>query len=210
LGVVVGGLLALVGMLLFFGLMTGGLAYRKDCVTQEGTVKHDWVFQWAQPLPYLFRPSQPGCAVHTGTRVALDEIGLFPFTDNPGRIAAKSGGSAAGSDVAYYDNVFAVLTDIANQVKAGGLLRAPSDYLQRKRESVERLNPPSYLAPQQAALLREFRQLEADLRVAIAANARRDTAKLDALGRKGERDILAMLHTGEAIRSAVVESHRSQ
>jgi hypothetical protein len=190
-------------VLIFAVLEIGGITFRKDCVTPQGTVKHDWTFQWYAPIPYVFRPSQPGCAVHTGTRVALNEIGLFPYTENPGRILAKSGGSAAGPDVAYYDAIYAVMTDIAKQVTAGGLLSAPPDFMHHERESLERLNPPSNVASEHAAILQHFEHLDSLLSDAKAAVARRDNAKVEADGREANADLQAMAHTGEEIRATL-------
>src|SRR4051794_7088456 len=60
-------------------LFAGGVSYRKDCITDKGTEKRDWNFTILSPVPYLFRPSEDGCQVHTGARVAMNAIGLFPY-----------------------------------------------------------------------------------------------------------------------------------
>jgi hypothetical protein len=201
---------AFVLVVLGVALEIGGVSYRKDCVTSQGTVKHDWTFQLGPPIPYAFRPSQPGCAVHTGMRVALNEIGLFPYTENPGRILANSGGSAAGPGVAYYDSLYAVMTDIAKQVRAGGLLSAPPSFMRHERESVERLSPPSSVASQQSAFLQHFVHVEALLNDARAAVANRDSARVEADGREANADLQAMAHAGEEVRATLVAARGSK
>ena len=64
---------------LLFSLFVGGISYRKDCLSTDGAVTTSWTFTWLAPIPYIFRPSEDDCAVHTGTRVALSAVGIAGF-----------------------------------------------------------------------------------------------------------------------------------
>jgi hypothetical protein len=208
LGTGLAGLLGAGFVILLLGLQLGGMAYRKDCPTPHGTVNKDWSFQWI-PIPYLFRPTAPGCAVHTGTRVALNAIGLFPYTENPGRILLKSGASTnAGAAAVYYDGLYAVVIDLVDQVKAGGFLKALPNFLSRERAAIERLSPPPYVAAAHAAFLREFVKMETDFESAKVALANGDQARFNALGVASSAELQALGHTVDSIRSEIV-AHRS-
>lgn len=196
-----GALLAVALFVVFIALEIGGISFRKDCVTPQGTVTHDWTFQWYAPIPYVFRPSAPGCAVHTGTRVALNEIGLFPYNENPGRILLKSGAATQSNGTAYYDGLYAVIVDIVNQVKAGGFLKAPPDFMSREQAAIEQLSPPSHFAEQQAKILHDWLEVEAEFRSAKAASARGDKKTLNALGLKSSAQLQDITRVGETVRS---------
>src|SRR4051812_40843586 len=94
----VGAALGLAFILLQLGLFTGGVSYRKDCLNAEGRVTQSWTFTWFAPLPYLFRPSDPDCVVHTGTRVALNAIGIAPYSDTNSTKIAEAAVESANPD----------------------------------------------------------------------------------------------------------------
>jgi hypothetical protein len=196
--------IALVALLL--ALAIGGISFREYCVTRQGTVSHEWTFQWYAPIPYVFRPSKPDCVVHTGTRVALNELGLFPYSEDLGSILAKSG-AATQAEVAYLDAVYFVIRDVVNQVKAGGLLRTPPAFMRHKRQVLEASPSAASVAKVRPALLTSFGELEAELAAARAASAAGNEAQVDAIGRKAQTTIAAFVHADEELRSAIIASH---
>jgi len=131
------------------GLYAGGVSYRKDCVTETAEVKKDWTFTWFAPVPYLFRPSEPGCSVHTGTRVALDAIGLFTFTDADDALAddlAESSGSGAGAGEAYWGGVNLALREYAAKNGSAKSMASAFDAIEETRTAVKALVPPAKFA----------------------------------------------------------------
>jgi hypothetical protein len=203
---IAGAALGFVLVALLLALEIGGISFRKDCVTRRGTVSHEWTFRWYAPIPYVFRPSKPGCVVHTGTRVALNALGLFPYSEDPGSILAKSGAATQG-EVAYLDAVYFVVRDIVNQVKAGGLLRAPPTFMRHERQVFQASPSAADVAKVRPALLKSFGELEAELAAARAASAAGNHAQVEAIGRKAQTTIAAFVHAGEELRSAIVVSH---
>lgn len=76
---VLGGVLGLGTMLLFivvFLLVNGGYVYRTDCARAGGTTEREWTYSWNGLFPYIGY-SRSGCDTHSGTRVALDAVGLW-------------------------------------------------------------------------------------------------------------------------------------
>lgn len=120
----IGGLLGFLFVALQVGLFAGGISYRKDCLTNSGGVKSSWSFTWLAPIPYLFRPSEDGCEVHTGTRVALNGLGIAGF-EKPTTVSLATKLSAKTDDpnLAYYGQLKAFLID-----------------QQRRSESVQSIN----------------------------------------------------------------------
>jgi hypothetical protein len=94
------------------GLFVGGVSYRKDCVNKEGKITQNWTFTWLAPIPYLFRPSEPGCVIHTGTRVALNAVGIAQFSDTSStKIANEAITDDADPDTAYWIKARSALED---------------------------------------------------------------------------------------------------
>jgi hypothetical protein len=197
--------IALVALLL--ALAVGGISYRKYCVTRQGKVSHEWTFQWSPPIPYVFRPSKPDCVVHTGTRVALNELGLLPYSEDVGSILAKSGAATEG-EVAYLEAVYFVVRDVVNQVKAGGLLRTSPPFMRHERQVLEASPSATDVAQARPALLKPFGELEAELAAARAASAAGNKAQAEAIGRKAQTTIAALVHADEELPSAIIASHR--
>jgi hypothetical protein len=199
-GAAIGGLLGLVGVLLFLVLVeVGGISYRKDCLTNQGTVSQSWTFTWFAPIPFLFRPSQQGCVVHTGTRVALNAIGIDTFKPSTPESIAGQGASSAGVDP-YWPKLRAVLVELSNQPQSGSL----SDHiaaLVKARDAVASLSPP---APYAAA----HQNLVATMSALVASGQELRTA-LQHRDRQTEAAILNLSQTETAsFKSDVAELDR--
>jgi hypothetical protein len=114
----VGMLVAGVFLLAQFGLFIGGISYRKDCMTPEGAVKQEWTFTWFAPVPYLFRPSENGCVIHTGTRVALNTAGIATFAETtPSLVAAKIADASSDSSAGYVTVVAAATAEYSKAAR---------------------------------------------------------------------------------------------
>lgn len=111
-GSLVGALVGLAISLGMFGLFIGGISYRKDCLTNQGKITKSWTFTWFAPIPYVFRPDDPDCVVHTGTRVALNEVGIAPFEETTATmIANKSVDETTDTETAYWVKLSGALED---------------------------------------------------------------------------------------------------
>src|SRR5690242_4306652 len=99
-------------VLLILALEVGGVTFRKDCATGPGGVSKSWDVQWFIPIPYLFRPSESGCTVHTGTRVALDGLGLFPIPAETASGIVQKAKPPSDPGQAYYKGLYVILADL--------------------------------------------------------------------------------------------------
>jgi hypothetical protein len=111
---IVGSALAVAFIATQVGLVVGGLSYRKDCGNTKGTVTQDWTFTWLAPIPYLFRPNESGCVIHTGTRVALNAVGVAGFSETTtSKIADESlaRDASADPDTVYWVRARSALVD---------------------------------------------------------------------------------------------------
>ena len=122
--------LAVLVPLVLLALFVGGVSYRKDCLTNDGHAASDWSFTIFAPIPYVFRPSQSGCEVHTGTRVALDALGVATFASPTAEhlIDVSAKGDA---NLVYWGRVRLILRDyfasvdqVTNYADADELLRS--------------------------------------------------------------------------------------
>lgn len=138
----IGGLVGVVGVLVFVLLVeVGGISYRKDCLTNRGTVAQSWTFTWYAPLPFLFRPSETNCIVHAGTRVALNAIGIDTFKPSTAESIAGHFASSTGVNP-YWPKLNGVIDQLLNQPPASSM----SDHiaaLGSARAALARLNPPA-------------------------------------------------------------------
>jgi hypothetical protein len=179
-GAAIGGLLGIVGVLLFLVLVeVGGISYRKDCLTNQGTVSQGWTFTWFAPIPFLFRPSQQGCVVHTGTRVALNAIGIDTFKPSTPESIAGQGASSAGVDP-YWPKLRAVLIELSNQPQSGSLSDRTAALI-KARDAVASLSPPAPYAAAQQHLVATMSALVAsgqELQAALQRGDRRDEAAI--------------------------------
>jgi hypothetical protein len=155
-----GAIAALVFVGLQLLLFVGGVSYRKDCIRQDGTVTKSWTFTWFAPVPYLFRPSQEGCEVHTGARVALNAVGLAKFH----QVSVSSAAREAAKDMSlngnqrYFAELYADLKDLQDWNKAH-----PNDmpgavqHLRQVADQLEHLRAPSVVAEDHSSLVGLFR-----------------------------------------------------
>jgi len=199
-----GRVLSLAFVVLLISAELGGITYRKDCPTPQGTVSKDWNFQWFIPIPYVFRPSAPGCAIHTGTRVALNAVGVFRFSDDAGQIAKVTFRGSTDPGTQYYAGVYAVFTELGRYIRAGGLLQAPAAALPSEEATLQSLRPPAYVSSAHAELVREFATFVRDIQEGRAAQTRGDQAAVQALDLRTRPDFTTLVATEERIRLAVV------
>jgi hypothetical protein len=162
----------------------GGVSYRKDCIRQDGTVSKSWTFTWFAPIPFLFRPSQEGCVVHTGARVALNAAGITKFSEVNVASAAReaAGDPALSPGRRYYAAMYAALKDLRDwnaahpKDAAGGVVR-----LRQAADELDGLTAPSVVASDHAALIRLFRSTAdtgQQVLAAVKANDRRTVQRL--------------------------------
>jgi hypothetical protein len=142
--------------------------------------------------------------------VLLNEIGLFRFNDNPGHIAEQTA-SSEGKGSKYYAGVYAVVTELLAQGKAGGtlgILKARPAFMPRERAKLESLSPPAYLSQQAPVLVAAFARLEADLKRAKSALLHSTEAAYEAEAKRGRDDLVAFVLSAEEVRKAVL-AHRA-
>jgi hypothetical protein len=108
-----GAVLGLGFIVLQVGLYTGGVSYRKDCINAQGQITKSWTFTWLAPIPYLFRPDDPNCVIHTGSRVALNAVGIAKFADTTSTAIADQAVDRAtpDGDTAYWVKLRGALND---------------------------------------------------------------------------------------------------
>jgi hypothetical protein len=186
-GLVAGGVGSLLGVLLvvlWLGLWGGGVSYRKDCPTAEG-VKKSWSFTWMAPIPYVFRPSEPGCEIHTGTRVALASIGIGKFSEASSATVADQAVAGAGSsvdqDTAYWVKLNGALTDYYRRNKKVADLDGGLASVTTVLKQLDGLEPTPRYAAAHVTLIRTLRQVKADGAAMKDAVQRQDQATYDKL-----------------------------
>jgi hypothetical protein len=172
------------------GPFVGGISYRKECVTERGEIKKSWSFTWLAPIPYLFRPSEPGCVVHTGTRVALNQAGVATFAPTTVAVIANKEASAAedsgDSSAAYVGKVRAATTAYVQRNNASQTLSDGQKNLDTYQAKLSALTPPQRYADAHAKLLAVTDDIDAlggDLRTAIQNN---DSSAANGLQKRAE------------------------
>ncbi|MCW3048013.1 MAG: hypothetical protein JWO74_2297 [Solirubrobacterales bacterium] len=160
-----GAIAATVFVGLQFFLFVGGVSYRKDCLGSAGQVKSSWTFTWFAPIPYLFRPSEAGCQVHTGTRVALNAVGVAAFAKpTTTNLADKAvqGAHNMSDDEAYFARMKARVVEFENapQAKTVDDGRRAFD---KAIGSLSAITPTSKYAAAHAALLAALHEARAGL-----------------------------------------------
>lgn len=157
------------------GLFVGGISYRKDCAKDDGRIVQDWEFSVFAPIPYLFRPDDPNCVVHTGTRVALDAVGIGGFEDTtPTMIAEKfAARSGADSSSAYLSKLGAATAEYAQRNESVQTVGAGLKSLTTFESVIAALDPPSHYADAHRDLLEAIRDA-GDNGQALAAAAKAD------------------------------------
>jgi hypothetical protein len=87
---VVGGV---VGFVVIFLFINGGYVYRTKCPLPSGGTQTSWTYGINDVIPYVRSTSAP-CKSHSGTRLALSAVGVWPIHD---------GFSASSSHVTQQD-----------------------------------------------------------------------------------------------------------
>jgi hypothetical protein len=70
-------------------LINGGYVYRTQCPLASGGTQTSWTYGINDILPYIRQTSAP-CHSHTGTRLALDTLGVYRIHDSIGNGQASS------------------------------------------------------------------------------------------------------------------------
>jgi hypothetical protein len=103
-------------------LANGGYVYRTKCPLPSGGTQTSWTYGINDILPYIRSTSAP-CKSHTGTRLALNEIGLWPVHDGfsaPSTHVAEEDRDAAN---ALARATTAITVEYAREGKVGKALR---------------------------------------------------------------------------------------
>jgi hypothetical protein len=132
---------------LWLGLWLGGISYQKTCLTNDGRVAKEWDFQWLTPIPYVFRPSGEGCTVHTGTRVALAQLGLFGYDEPTAEaIAEDTADEITDPTAAYWARLKGIVaTYLIKAQQTDDPVEARRLYI-TGTEKLESLTPPARFA----------------------------------------------------------------
>jgi hypothetical protein len=191
-----------------FALFVGGVSYRKECLKQDAaTVKTDWTFTWFAPIPYVFRPSEPGCIVHTGTRVALDSFGIAKFEPTtPELIASKYAATASNENAAYLGQVKVTLVAMQKASQTSLTFTQAFAIINRTEQRIAALTPPPRYVGLHNRLLTVLRDAEGHGHAAqdairagngaALARARRhaqiDNARMRAVFQEVNREVAAL------------------
>lgn len=198
-----GAIAAIVFVGLQFFLFVGGVSYRKDCLSDEGKVRSDWTFTVFAPVPYVFRPSEAGCQVHTGTRVALNAIGVATFAKPSTTTLADNAvddaeGLSAGD--AYFARIKARLVELQRAPQARDFAEG-QHILDDAARSIESVTPPAAYAAahtQVVSAVREMRRSLDEAETAQGSEGRTDD----------ERAVTDYQTAGEKLNAAIGEINR--
>jgi hypothetical protein len=191
LGSGLGGIAAFAFVALQIGLFVGGISYRKDCLAESGAVKSSWSFTWFAPIPYIFRPTEEGCEVHTGTRVALNAAGVTKYASASTRsLASKIAKQTASPDLAYFGQLKAVLVELQRQPDARTVAEGQKN-LQVAVDALNDLTPTTKYEVAHGGLVTTLGQMLASTgTIAAAHDAGQDAAQnrgISALQRQSSR-----------------------
>jgi hypothetical protein len=100
-----------------FFLYVGEISYPQGMRQPAGADRHELVITWFAPIPYLFRPTDPSCVVHTGTRVALNAAGIAKYADTTVSAVADRAvkGASPHDNNAYWVRLRGALADYGNR-----------------------------------------------------------------------------------------------
>jgi hypothetical protein len=202
-----GALIGIVVVLLFFGLVNGGLVYRKQCPTAEGTVKTDWTYRWSAPLPYVLAPSEEGCEVHSGTRMALSSIGLWKV---PQRTAADlerkyAASSRTDPGVAYISNVIAVMNDLRRATRERVSVKESFRVMRKGGDDLHALKPPAYLRADHQRMLGAYDRSLADDVLALELFRKGDRAGAQKWARSANAESAQFVLIAQRMQRVVLE-----
>lgn len=199
-GATIGGLAGGVAALLIFLLVVvAGNSYRKDCLTNRGTISQSWTFNWASPVPFLFRPSESNCVVHVGTRVALNEIGVDTFKPSTAQTLAGHFASATGIDP-YWPKLKVTIAELLSREAGAASLTARIAAFVDAQATLAALNPPP-------AYRSAHQQLFAAITLVLTSDQRAQNALL-----RGQRPPHSIVKTSDTatrdVNSALTELSR--
>ena len=192
---VAGGLLGVALGLSLLALWAGGISYRKEC-DDSGVIKEDWKVTWYAPIPYVFRPDDPRCVVHTGTRVALASVGIAEFEPTtPELIAKRAASKATSRDNAYFVRLRAIMTGFFKRTEKSTSIFEGQVILRDTRSKLSKLKPTMRYASLQRRLDR------------VLARQQRTSEKLRVAIESGDRSVYHERLSGELLAEAK-ETHR--
>ena len=167
--------LAAVLVLSLAALFGGGVSYREECVV-AGKVARSWTVTWLAPVPYAFRPDPAGnCAVHTGSRVVLDAVGIARY--EPTRPAPVVSSAAYGAKMEV-----AVAAYMTRLDTAGSLQDALAAITTLVSEFAG-LTPPRRYAAAHARLQAAGKDIEAGTAGMLRAASARKRSEFEAFAR---------------------------
>jgi len=185
-------------------VVTGGNSYRKDCISDQGRVESSWSFSWYAPIPFVFRPSEDGCEVHTGARVLLDKAGLFTFADpSVAGIGAKAAEDSSDENVAYFTASGSALTQYTNDFPKATTIGEALDFLNTLDEQLKAVDPPAQYETIHNDLLAAISRMQATAAKAQAFAASGDQAAYNRMKPRNEADEKAFGAAVEAWQSAL-------
>jgi hypothetical protein len=88
---ILGSLVGVVGVALIvlaFLLVNGGYIYETKCPLASGGTQKSWTYAIDDLVPYIRQTSAP-CTSHSGTRLALSAVGIWPKTRSIAALAAS-------------------------------------------------------------------------------------------------------------------------
>jgi hypothetical protein len=198
------GLVGAVVSLAFFALVeVGGITYRKDCPTARGTVSHDWTVKWYLPLPFVFRPSEIGCEVHTGARVFLSSLGIDPIPQKSAADLANQNGARGDTDHVYLNGLYVIFADLRQASTTPGYSDA---FVQRTDGRVHALVPPAYVRSRHATFVKDWDRAVEARRAGLAASRRTDRSGIQRAGRAARTATDSFVATGQVL-YARVQAH---
>lgn len=184
----------------------GGLAYKQECVTDKGTVKSDWTFQWAAPIPYVFRPSDPGCITHTASRVALNAVGIAGYEKTtPTLVATKFAEDTTDADAAYFVQLREATSEYMKRNESADTITAGESSVRTYLAVLDKLTPPARYGKAHAELtgaLQRSQSLTPKLRDAINRRDRAGLSRMEPLLRREATNAARALQELNRLRAA--------
>jgi len=203
---VVGSLLAALALPVLFVLVNGGLIYRTQCATPEGTVRTDWSYEWRSPIPYLLAPKETGCEVHSATHVLASKVGVAELDERSASEIVRGYAATEGADpdISYMSGVFAVITDLQEATGKQLSLRDNLTVMVEKGEELRRLAPPGYVAEDHARMVSAYDESVSLYRDTLDAMKADDQPRAQGLARDSVAATEEFARLAEQIRQAVV------
>jgi hypothetical protein len=127
----IGSVLGGIAFVILFALINGGYVYKTTCPLASGGSESSWTYAINDIIPYT-RSTDAPCHGHTGTRLALSGIGIWPLGHSAkthelteqDQLAVESLRIATSEITSEYARERRVSSDISSEAKANGLTPA--------------------------------------------------------------------------------------